>query len=127
MPYFNSFSNMIKNNFFTVKDLRKMETLCIKKLNYKMDYYTAFHFLEYFLENGIIFSNVDIDIDTMYKNIYEIINYFLKDSKYFKFKPLEIAVSCIAIALEKYNSKEFFDIYRLDEKEYICCIKYLKE
>jgi len=118
---------MLKNNIFSLKEIRKLETLCIKKLNHKLDYYTAYHYIEFFLENGIIFSQSDTELEKIYKTIYDIINYFLKDTKYLNFKPLEIAISCIAIVLEKYKSKDFFEIYNINEKEYKFCFKYLKE
>lgn len=40
-----------------IEDLKKCEIYCLRTIDYKMNYYTSYHFINYFLLNGIVFSD----------------------------------------------------------------------
>jgi hypothetical protein len=54
LPYF---KNLMENYYITQDELAKFEVNCLTLLDYKLDYITAYHFINFFLSQGIVFSN----------------------------------------------------------------------
>jgi hypothetical protein len=80
--------------------------MAVKALNYKLDYYTAYHFLEFFLFLGIVFKNEDYaETNRVYRMAMSLLNNFICDIKSITCPPLITAVSCILIAREHLNLK----------------------
>lgn len=57
LPYF---KGLMENYFVSLEDVRKFEVVCLRLLEYKLDYITPYHFINIFLSNGIIFSDETI-------------------------------------------------------------------
>ena len=123
VPQYHMVPNMGRNNFLKIREIREVETLCIKALNHKLDYYSPYHFVEFFIHVGFIFKEDNIHRINM--SIYDTLKLFLKDEKFPEFTPLEIAISCIMLIVDK-QGKEFLEIYDIKESEYKTCLDYLK-
>lgn len=115
--------NMAHNNYLRMREIRIIETLCIKALGYKMDYYGPYHYLEFFIHNGYTFNAENVSKINM--SILETFKQFVKDDKIIDFSPLEIASSCILINLNK-NGKDFLELYDIKESNCKTCLDYLK-
>lgn len=42
---------------FLAEDIKRCEIFCLKSLNYNLTCYTAYHFINYFALNGLVFSD----------------------------------------------------------------------
>ena len=40
-----------------IDDIRKYEYVCLRYLEYKLQCYTAYHFISFFIANGYVFSD----------------------------------------------------------------------
>ena len=93
--------NPEKFNEYSNEEIQYIETLCLKLLNYKLNYMTCYDYLvilvyKYGLKKKIIDYSYDI--------LYQII---VGDLKEYIFKsPLKVAQEAIFLAKEKYKSKE---------------------
>jgi hypothetical protein len=92
-----------------------------------MDYFTPFHFVEFYLYNGFIFDELEYPIEKVYSYVYEVLEHFIFDKKSVNYTPFQIATSCIVYVLELLGSKDFFVVYNIKDSEYIDCLTYLKE
>jgi hypothetical protein len=111
-----------------IKDVRVYESIAIHMLNYKLDYFTPFHFIEFYFYNGFIFDQIEYPIEKIYSHIYEILEIFIFDKRSVNYTPFQISTSCIVYVLELLNaSKDFFVVYNIKESEYIDALNYLKE
>jgi len=57
VPLLNQFTSSLNGTFYKLSDVRKWEDFCVKALFFKLDFYTAFDCLDYFLRNGIFFED----------------------------------------------------------------------
>jgi hypothetical protein len=127
VPRLNNFGTTGKF-FHRIRDVRLYESMAIHMLGYKLDYFTPFHLVEFYLYNGFIFGKIDLPIEKVYTHIYEVLEYFVFDKKCPSFTPFQIATSCVVYVLELLSSpKDFFTVYNIKESEYIDCLSYLKE
>ena len=55
LPSLNSFLNS-KREFYDVNEIIKAELICLKLLRYKLNSYSAYSVMKYFLNNGIVDS-----------------------------------------------------------------------
>ena len=61
------FKNLMENYFITLDDIQKYEIICLNILEYKLNYITPYHFINFFLSHGIIFNDESISsIDNEY-------------------------------------------------------------
>ena len=71
------FKNLMENYFITLDDIQKYELICLNMLEYKLNYNTAYHYINFFLSQGIIFNDESLSsID----NEYVVKNYKLSTS-----------------------------------------------
>jgi hypothetical protein len=126
VPRLNDFSSCGKI-YHRLKDVKLYESVAIHMLGYKLDFYTPFHFVEFYFYNGIIFDEIEYPIDKIYAFIYDILNCFIFDKKSINYTPFQIATACLAYVLELLNSNDFFVVYNIKESEYIDALNYLKE
>ena len=54
LPYFRG---LMENYFISLEDIKKNEVVCLSLLEYKLDHITPYHFINFFLSQGIIFSD----------------------------------------------------------------------
>ena len=93
--------NPEKYNEYSNEEIQYVETLCIKLLNYKLNYMTCYDCLVILVYNYGLKKKV---IDYSYDILYKIIS---GDIKEYIFKsPLKIAQDAISLATEKINVKE---------------------
>ena len=93
--------NPEKYNEYSNEEIQYVETLCIKLLNYKLNYMTCYDCLVILVYNYGLKKKV---IDYSYDILYKIIS---GDIKEYVFKsPLKIAQDAISFATEKFNVKE---------------------
>ena len=57
LPYF---KELMEDYFISLDDLRRYEIVCLRLLDYKLDYITAYHFINFFLSHVIIFTDESI-------------------------------------------------------------------
>ena len=95
------------NNEYSFSESAEIEIICIKLLEYKLDFYHPIHFMEFLLLNGIIFNTDQINTEESYKvyssalNILENIMYM--DNKYLKYHPFYISCSIVCLCRENSN------------------------
>ena len=94
--------NPQKFNEYSNEDIRTVETLCLKLLNYKLNYMTCYDYLvilvyKYGLKKKII--------DYSYEILYKIITGDIK--KYIFKSPLKIAQEAISLAKQKFNENGY--------------------
>lgn len=121
---------------FSEKDTKKSEMICLKLLGYKLDRNSAYDFLEYFLKQGIVFedelqvleeeNHEKFTIKEIYDFPYKILNFFLFDSRYLDFSPLQIACAIITFTRKKFNLREswnnkFSEIYDIKLEDFMNC------
>lgn len=121
---------------FSENDTKKSEMICLKLLGYKLDRNSAYDFLEYFLKQGIVFedelhvleeeNHEKFTLKEIYDFPYKILNFFLFDSRYLDFSPLQIACAIITFTRKKFNLKEswnnkFSEIYNIKLEDFMNC------
>ena len=98
--------NPEKFNEYSSEEIHYIETLCVKLLNYKLNYMTCYDYLIILVyKYGLKRKVIDYSYDVLYKII-------SGDLKEYIFKsPLKVAQDAISLAKEKYNSNNnFMDI-----------------
>ncbi len=97
--------NPEKFNEYTNEEIHYVETLCIKLLNYKLNYMTCYDYLVILVyKYGLKKKVIDYSYDALYKII-------VGDIKEYIFKsPLKIAQEAIFLAKEKYKSSECISV-----------------
>jgi hypothetical protein len=126
VPRLNNFSSCGKI-FHRIKDVRLYESVALHMLEYKLDHFTPFHFIEFYLYNGFIFEDIEYPIEKIYMFVYEVLDCYIFDKKSMNFTSFQIATAVIAYVLDLLDSKDFFVVYNIKEHEYIDCLNYLKE
>ena len=53
----NDLQTLYPKQFYMIEDLKKCELLCLKSLDYELNYYTSFHYVNFFALNGYVFSD----------------------------------------------------------------------
>ena len=52
-----NFEAEYENYEFTTDEIKKCEIFCTRALNYKLNYFTALNFLDFFIVHGYVFSD----------------------------------------------------------------------
>ena len=96
--------NPEKFNDYSNEDIQYVETLCLKLLNYKLNYMTCYDYLVILVyKYGLKKKVIDYSYDILYKII-------TGDIKEYIFKsPLKIAQEAISLAKKKYNESIYND------------------
>ena len=85
-------------NYFDIKEVRKSESFCLKKLNYKLNIFSSYHILCTLLNFGIIFED-EVNDKTSYLNIFtfskKLLKTFVCDNVSTNFNPMQIALSVV--------------------------------
>jgi hypothetical protein len=107
-----------------MRDIRLMETLVVKVLEHKLDLYSPYHYIEFFIHIGFIFNDGE-NASKINMYILDAFKKFVKDEKFIEFTSLEIAAACIVSVIDK-QANEFLEIYEIKESEYKTCLDYMK-
>jgi hypothetical protein len=114
-------------------EIKIYEDYCVKTLNYRLNYFTTYHFVNLFLNNGLVFKSEikeGIDIKQMGGMIISILDILIDDNRYLDFSPLQVAWSIFSIARENYNlepiSQVFCKIYGIKAQNILPCFFVLK-
>lgn len=124
----------------SVSDIKEAETFCIKILKHKLNYQSAYNFIEFFLQNGIIFvnelrSSSSYTVEAVQAKCFEILEQFTMDRRYIDFSPVEVACSIVTTVREfaqmKYPWHNMFqNLYSIKTDNFINCYyvirRYLK-
>ena len=103
----NKKSILFNFNEYSFSESAEIEIICIKILEYKLDFYHPIHFMEFLLLNGIIFNTDQISNEESYKvyssalNILEYIMYI--NNNYLKYHPFYISCSIVCLCRENSN------------------------
>lgn len=116
----------LHGKYFLLDELRRTEIICLKVLDYKLNYFTSYHFLVFYLAHGIIFTNEIKDeknIDKIYSDSYEILENMVQDNKLITKSHEYLAASIISYIREEYKIKEKWNesmgkIYKLELSEF---------
>ena len=74
------FQSLNDKIFLTIEEIRKSEFSCLTTLNYKLNFMTAYHFINYFFFNGIVF--VDDKVENFSKNEIFVVNKKIAEKVY---------------------------------------------
>ena len=100
---------------YTFNDLFEIELKCLILLNYKLNFYNPYFFMEFLLLNGIVFNTDNIKMEDSSKvyassvNILEQI--MIKSNEYVKYNPFLLSSGIVGYCRGKYNIEiwpEFF-------------------
>ena len=130
IPNLNFFQEILPNySNFSLLEIKKIEILCLKYLNYNLNFPQPLNFIEILLLNGIVFTNdlIYLNVNSKIYNlpfkIYEKI--ILANADYLKFNPFYLAFAFVAVSrklfsLEKWNTffNSIFNV-SFEEIEYI--------
>ena len=123
-----SFPCTNKGDKYDIKDVKSIESFCIQALDYRLDLYSSYHYLEFFLYFGIIFKDENqTNLHSVYELCIDIINNFIADYKSITFSPLNVAVACILVSREHYqlrlgkNIKDLFMFFNVDTSKSTVC------
>ena len=107
--------NPEKFNEYSSEEIHYIETLCVKLLNYKLNYMTCYDYLIILVyKYGLKRKVIDYSYDVLYKII-------SGDLKEYIFKsPLKVAQDAISLAKEKYNSNNNFMDIDINAKKNNC-------
>ena len=121
----------------TLKDIRDIELLCLKCLNYELSYFSSFDYINLFFSLGFIFPNknkinqIDINITNLYLQCIKILNIIIEDIRYLELDPYILALSIIKLICSQsiyFNENIIQYIYgiNLSKEKYIKCIINIK-
>jgi hypothetical protein len=121
LPPYTSFYNPQKIQY-QPSEIFAIERLCLHILDYKLDYFSPYNILEFFLSNGLISKEDQIKpskISNFYTLSQEVLNFFLLDQRSVDFTPFQIAVSSILLASRfinyQFQLKKFLSkVYEID-------------
>ena len=94
--------NPQKFNEYPNEEIRSVETLCLKLLNYKLNYMTCYDYLVILVSKYELKKKI---IDYSYEILYKIITGDIK--KYIFKSPLKIAKEAISLAKQKFNENGY--------------------
>lgn len=125
--YVNKFQYLNHYLIKEIKNLMYWQIFCLKKINYNLNKYSAFDYINLFFSLGIVFTNDYIDIHSMYLSCVNILKIIQNNFIICKYNQYIIAMSIIYI---KFNNSNFFDknifkfIYgvNFDKMKYRICI-----
>jgi hypothetical protein len=121
----------------TIKDIKNIELLCIKCLNYELCYFSSFDYLNLFFSLGFIFPNKnkinqnDINITNLYFQCINVLNIIIEDIRYLELDPYILSLSIIKLICSQsiyFNENIIQYIYgiNLSKEKYIKCINNIK-
>ena len=139
-PEFEMFCNFNKSFYLTINEIRTIEMLCLFSINYDMFIYSSVDWLNMFLNIGIIFDK-EINNSRLLGNIYiytqKLLTSITSKMFFFKFTPIQIALSIIQISRERYliNTKKlsyklfeaYLKIFNLNYKDIEDCYNTIKK
>ena len=139
-PEFEMFCNINKTFVLTVNEIRTAEVLCLFSINYNMYIYSAYDWLNIFLNNGVIFDK-EINNSRLLGNIYiytqKLLTLITSKFFFFKFTPIQIALSIIQISRERFliNTKKlsyklfemYLKLFNLNYKDFEDCYNTIKK
>ena len=120
---------------FNIDELRKGEMIVLYLLEYKMNYYSIYHFLVFFFSHGIIFENTLNRIENgayskkkFLEKIYilsrGILDYLLEDNDYIEFGNCNFNF-IFAAEILKFSIETILDINILDEENVFKCVYHI--
>lgn len=115
-------------------DLKSSEIQCLQILEYNLNVFTIFNFLELVLSSGIILEKEVINfniISKIYNECYNLLDFcFEENNIIFEYSMTEIIFSIINLVRKHnnlvFNIKKYFSkIYNIELKDYLNCIKHI--
>lgn len=118
VPEFSDIQAKDSKLYLNVKEIQQYETICLKLLDYKVNYFSAFVCLEMLLSNGIYFEkeipvmNLKFQISLMekieaaYQICYNVLNFFIADLRSLEYRPEHIAFSIVCISRQHFKVKQ---------------------
>ena len=110
-----------------IDNIKYWQIFCLKNLDYNLGKYSAFDYLKLFFELGIVFSENDIDIISMYDFCFNLLEILINQYNICKYNQYIIAMSIIYTSFNNniyFDNKIFKYIYGVDfsKKKYKSCI-----
>lgn len=99
------YKTIFKNKYYSSKEIREIEVLCLKLLNYNLTFPSPISFFEIIILNRSIFCMDDIKRETRHQ-IYNVIidimeKIFCESNKYIKYNPLHLCCCILYYSREK--------------------------
>ena len=107
----NKFQLFYENNKYTINELQEIELICLKLIDYYMNFPTPLSFMELLLLNGVVFSTDNIENEISHK-IYNMILIILEkimitSNEYIKYNPLYLTCCIVAYCREYYELEKW--------------------
>ena len=107
----NKFQSLYENNEYTINQLQEIEVICLKLIDYYMNFPTPLSFMELLLLNGVVFSTDNIKDEISHK-IYNMIfiileKIMLMSNEYIKYNPLYLSCCIVAYCREYYDIEKW--------------------
>ena len=120
---------------FSYEHLKCMEVNIMKQLNYKLNFISFFNVVQFFLMNGIVFTN-DKNTDQSYERVYSLVRTICKyiiehGLQYFIYNQVYIACAIIAFS-RKLSEQEkwpsiFVELYHINESDFQSEFEFVNE
>ena len=116
------------------KNLRIAEVQCLQILEYNLNKFTIFNFLELVLSSGIILEKEVLNfniISKIYNECFKLLDFCFEENDLMIEYPISQIVFSIVYLVRKQNNliynieKNFKKIYNIELKKYLNCIKYI--
>ena len=112
----NKFQSLYENNEYTINQLQEIEVICLKLIDYYMNFPTPLSFMELLLLNGVVFSTDNIKDEISHK-IYNMIfiileKIMLMSNEYIKYNPLYLSCCIVAYCREYYDIEKWPKYYQ---------------
>ena len=124
IPNYSTFLNENKE-YYPKQIISNIEKECLILLNYKLDTFTSYDILYFFLIHGIIhLTNLDL-INKFYSLCFDILDFFILQNYILEFTNLNLSISIILISADIICSKQkeniiflFDNVYDINAEKY---------
>jgi len=113
---------------FSLDSILKHEEICLKLLEFKLNYSSAFDFCKFFINHGIVLASERPAerLEEINQRVMDTLSNFLENEKFIDFDPLQIACSCISITRNYYqlinSDHTFYNIYKIKSENLKDCM-----
>lgn len=99
---------------YDIETILIYEKICLRILDYKLNYPTAFDFSQFFLNHGIVLEKEDPDtrLEAINQRVMDTLTTFHSNENYLVYEPMQIACACINL------TREYFKLNKWDETFY---------
>ena len=130
--YVNNIIAMYQYLIKEIKNIKYWQIFCLKNLDYNLNKYSSFDYLNLFFGLGIIFTKENIDILSLYDYCFYLLDILINQYTICKYNQYTVAMSIIYLKFNNciyFNDKTFKYIYGVDfsKQKYKSCISEINQ